>query len=73
MWKTSILFLFLIVGHACKKDENNMECIDSYKIDLTQACIEIYQPVCGCNEKTYPNSCFAKINGLNTWIEGDCI
>jgi hypothetical protein len=47
-------------------------CIDSNKIDLTKACIEIYKPVCGCDNKTYSNSCFADINGLNSWTEGAC-
>ena len=57
------LFLILIVVISCSKDkENNDEnCIDESLIDVTSACIEIYDPVCGCNGITYPNSCYAII------------
>ena len=34
-------------------------------------CLEIYAPVCGCNNKTYPNSCHAKCSGV-TYTEGAC-
>ncbi|MGB2137105.1 MAG: Kazal-type serine protease inhibitor domain-containing protein [Flavobacteriaceae bacterium] len=34
--------------------------------------MEIYQPVCGCDNKTYSNTCFAGINGLKSWTEGAC-
>jgi hypothetical protein len=65
-----ILLLKLCV--ACEKEKQNIDCIDSEKIDLNKSCIEIYKPVCGCNQKTYYNSCFAEINGLNSWNEGAC-
>ena len=61
------LFLILIVVISCSKDkENNDEnCIDESLIDVTSACIEIYDPVCGCNGITYPNSCYAiTFNGV---------
>ena len=46
--------------------------VSTPKKDLTKACIEIYQPVCGCDNKTYSNTCFAGINGLKSWTEGAC-
>ena len=66
------LTFIILLTFACKKEKENSECIDLKKIDLTKACIEIYQPVCGCDQKTYPNSCYAGINGLTQWTEGEC-
>ncbi len=64
--------ILLSLCFACEKEEQNTDCIDSEKIDPTKACIEIYKPVCGCDQKTYSNSCFSEINGLNSWTEGAC-
>ena len=36
-----------------------------------EVCIEIYQPVCGCNQITYSNSCFAE-GIVISWTEGAC-
>ena len=36
------------------------------------ACPLDYSPVCGCNEKTYSNSCFASVNGILLWKPGPC-
>ena len=37
------------------------------------ACIEIYEPVCGCNDVTYNNYCYAEVGGVTSWIEGECL
>lgn len=36
------------------------------------ACPEYYLPVCGSNNVTYPNECFAQAAGLDCWILGKC-
>ena len=67
-------FLVLIAVISCSKDkENNQKCIDESLIDVTSACIEIYDPVCGCNGITYPNSCYATtFNGVKSFTKGAC-
>ncbi|MDB2520775.1 Kazal-type serine protease inhibitor family protein [Flavobacteriaceae bacterium] len=66
------IWILLLIISACGKEEQSSDCIDTDKIELTKACIEIYKPVCGCDNKTYSNSCFAGINGLKSWTEGTC-
>ena len=35
-------------------------------------CIQLYAPVCGCDDETYTNSCYAKCAGVKTYTEGKC-
>lgn len=35
-------------------------------------CTEEYSPVCGTNNKTYSNSCFAKKDGVKSYVSGEC-
>jgi len=48
-------------------------CIDSSLIDPLAFCPEIYDPVCGCDDVTYSNSCIAIIQGgVTFWTPGEC-
>ncbi|MDQ2645189.1 MAG: hypothetical protein M3020_15335 [Myxococcota bacterium] len=37
-----------------------------------EMCTEQYSPVCGCNDKTYPNDCAAARDGVSVASAGEC-
>jgi hypothetical protein len=39
---------------------------------LTQVCIQIHQPVCGCDGKTYGNDCIRRGAGVSKLHDGEC-
>ncbi len=48
-------------------------CEDPSLIDLSMNCGLDYEPVCGCDNKTYWNPCYAEYhNGITDWTEGPC-
>jgi len=70
--KTSTLLLIFIIS-CSNEDKIEDACIDESIIEEFSVCIEIYDPVCGCDGVTYPNSCYAtNFNGVTSYLNGTC-
>lgn len=68
-------------GKDCKKDEwcdypDGSACGAADQQGTCQprpeVCTKIYQPVCGCDGRTYGNACEAHENGVDVSKEGEC-
>ena len=76
-----LLMLFFMSVISCNKDDGNCVdnpsfsngvCIDSTLINDSIFCIEIYDPVCGCDGITYGNYCHADRSGVTSYVQGEC-
>ena len=55
-------------------DDNEFIADNKNIIDGLVLCIEVYEPVCGCNGITYPNVCYASsVGGVTSFISGPCV
>ncbi len=50
-----------------------LSCIDSSQIDPNMQCLQLYDPVCGCNGVTFANACIAQYRyGVTEFTPGAC-
>jgi hypothetical protein len=54
--------------------DNVTTCVDTLQMAPDYGCIEIFDPVCGCDNVTYSNSCEAfYYGGVTSWTPGECV
>ncbi len=66
-------FLLFLLVTTLTNHKSAAQCIDQLGINPTAPCSTDYTPVCGCDQKTYRNTCYAQYrNGVQTYVEGPC-
>jgi len=66
----SLLFLGFSCGNKNLAQEQEEECVEQIKPDCV--CTMEYDPVCGCNAKTFGNACTAECHGITKYTKGEC-
>jgi hypothetical protein len=64
-------WLFAMATFSCEYNDTNPNTCEGTPKQIV-ACPDVLDPVCGCDGKTYDNSCFAEASGIRTWTAGAC-
>ncbi len=49
-----------------------LSCKNIYHVNDNICDDGVYEPVCGYNGATFPNSCYAENSGITIYTEGEC-
>ena len=66
---------FLIIYTRIKSIFSNfifLSCKNIYHVNDNICDDGVYEPVCGYNGATFPNSCYAENSGITIYTEGEC-
>jgi len=66
-----LLLLSAFVGQ-CYNASAQDGCINPAQIDPNAICFQLWDPVCGCDNNTYSNECYAFYAGVTSWTPGEC-
>jgi hypothetical protein len=64
---TALAIICLLLS-SCKKDKN----CPQGPVNTNCVCPGVVNKVCGCNNRTYENSCQAECDGITTYTAGQC-
>ena len=64
------VILILVLIMTCEEQPQEKKCVIDEQPN--RRCLAVETPVCGCDGKTYYNSCYATKNGVGEYTQGKC-